>query len=176
MPQPCVFLPKGAIIMRSFSANMILLSCCIPALGQETTKTFTYTKTKQADLEIVVHYPPGWKESDKRPGIVFFFGGGWENGTINAFMPQAAALTKPLDLPPAEVDFFHVFVGHRDVVAEVGHVPIKGRCVRHDAEGIGVNFEVAADIFESHAFATGVGHDEMDGWDEPHIPSRVAPA
>jgi acetyl esterase len=78
--------------MRSFSAAMILLSFCIPALGQETTKTFTYTKTKQADLEIVVHYPPGWKETDKRPGIVFFFGGGWENGTIKAFEPQAKYL------------------------------------------------------------------------------------
>lgn len=79
--------------MRFVSAAMIvLLAFCIPALGQDNTKTFTYTKTKQADLEIVVHYPPGWKETDKRPGIVFFFGGGWENGTINAFKPQAEYL------------------------------------------------------------------------------------
>jgi len=56
------------------------------------TKSFTYKKTKQADLEIVVHFPPGWKEADKRPAIVFFFGGGWENGTIKAFERQAAYL------------------------------------------------------------------------------------
>jgi acetyl esterase/lipase len=68
---------------------MFLLALCIPALGQGNTRTFTYTKTKQADLEMVVHFPPGWKETDKRPGIVFFFGGGWENGTIKAFEPQA---------------------------------------------------------------------------------------
>jgi acetyl esterase/lipase len=68
---------------------MILLAFCIPALGQENTQTFIYTKTKQADLEMVVHFPPGWKATDKRPGIVFFFGGGWENGTIRAFEPQA---------------------------------------------------------------------------------------
>jgi hypothetical protein len=37
--------------------------------GQGTVKTFTYTKTKQADLEMHVHFPPGWKEGDKRPGI-----------------------------------------------------------------------------------------------------------
>ena len=73
---------------------IVALSLCVvgPSFGQETTKTFTYTKTKQADLEIVVHYPPGWKETDKRPGIVFFFGGGWENGTIKAFEPQAQYL------------------------------------------------------------------------------------
>lgn len=78
--------------MRSFTAALILLAFCIPALSQEDTKTFTYTKTKQADLEMVVHFPPGWKETDKRPGIVFFFGGGWENGTIKAFEPQAQYL------------------------------------------------------------------------------------
>ncbi len=38
---------------------------------------------------MVVHYPPGWKETDKRPAIVFFFGGGWTNGTIKQFEPQA---------------------------------------------------------------------------------------
>jgi acetyl esterase len=75
--------------MRSLPTALALLAFYIPALGQENTKTFTYTKTQQADLDIVVHFPPGWKETDKRPGIVFFFGGGWENGTIKAFEPQA---------------------------------------------------------------------------------------
>jgi hypothetical protein len=57
--------------MRCFSTPILALALsCIAgsAFGQESTKTFTYTKTKQADLEIIVHYPPGWKESDKRPG------------------------------------------------------------------------------------------------------------
>ena len=81
--------------MRCLSASILaFLSLCLvgPALAQENTKTFTYTKTKQADLEIVVHFPPDWKETDKRPGIVLFFGGGWENGTIKAFEPQAQYL------------------------------------------------------------------------------------
>ena len=38
---------------------------------------------------MVVHYPPGWKETDKRPAIVFFFGGGWTGGKIEQFEPQA---------------------------------------------------------------------------------------
>jgi acetyl esterase/lipase len=78
--------------MRCFSVVLLaLLSFGVvgSALAQENTKTFTYTKTKQADLEIVVHFPPQWKETDKRPGIVFFFGGGWTNGTIKAFERQA---------------------------------------------------------------------------------------
>src|SRR5262249_28532117 len=90
--QPFVLLPQGAPVMRCCSvAILALLSFGVvgPAPGQENTKTFTYAKTKQADLAIVVHFPPGWKATDKRPGIVFFFGGGWENGTIQAFEPQA---------------------------------------------------------------------------------------
>jgi len=55
-------------------------------------QSFIYKKTKQADLEIVVHYPPGWKQADKRPGIVFFFGGGWTGGRIQQFEPQAIHL------------------------------------------------------------------------------------
>jgi hypothetical protein len=77
---------EGAIIMRSFTASMTLLAFCIPAVGKENAKTFTYTKTKQADLEMVVYLPPGWKKTDKRPGIVFLFGGGWKNGTIKALV------------------------------------------------------------------------------------------
>src|SRR5580692_8744139 len=78
--------------MQSFSAAMTVLAFCTPALGQEHTQSFTYMKPKQADLEMIGHFPPGWKETDKRPGIVFFFGGGWENGTIKAFERQATYL------------------------------------------------------------------------------------
>ena len=60
--------------------------------GSPTTRSFIYKKTKQADLEMVVHFPPGWKEADTRPAIVFFFGGAWTGGRIQQFEPQAAHL------------------------------------------------------------------------------------
>ena len=60
------------------------------AFGAE--KTFTYKKTDKADLKIHVHYPPDWKASDQRPAIVFFFGGGWNRGTVQQFEPQASYL------------------------------------------------------------------------------------
>ena len=67
--------------MRCFLTPIAVLLSLVVAghvFGQENTKTFTYTKTKQADLDIIVHFPAAWAETDKRPGIVFFFGGGWE--------------------------------------------------------------------------------------------------
>ena len=86
---------------RSFALRLFVgcmpLTFALAANGAEPapaapTKSFVYKKTKQIDLEIVVHYPPGWKESDKRPAIVFFFGGGWTNGSIKALEPQAIHL------------------------------------------------------------------------------------
>ena len=49
------------------------------------TKSFVYKVTAQTPLELIVHYPAAWKETDKRPAIVFFFGGGWTNGSVKAF-------------------------------------------------------------------------------------------
>src|SRR5438876_6454680 len=76
-----------------------LASLCLagPALGQENAanenvKTFTFKKTKQADLAIYVHFPPDWKKEDKRPGIVFFFGGGFRSGRVTQFEQQAVYL------------------------------------------------------------------------------------
>jgi acetyl esterase/lipase len=63
----------------------------VPAAG-EATKSFVYKKTKQAALEMVVHFPPDWKAGDKRPAVVFFFGGGWTSGRVTQFEPQAAYL------------------------------------------------------------------------------------
>ena len=48
-----------------------------------------YRKTPQGELFLHVYYPPDWKASDKRPAIVFFFGGGWKNGAYTQFVPQS---------------------------------------------------------------------------------------
>ena len=88
------------------NAAFCRLACCLalsfaasaarPAAAQSeaaaATKTFTYKKTKQTDLALVVHYPPKWTAQDQRPAIVFFFGGGWTSGTIKQFEPQATYL------------------------------------------------------------------------------------
>ncbi len=54
-----------------------------------TTRTFAYKTIPGGTLEMVVHFSPGSKDSDERPAVVFFFGGGWENGTIKQFETQA---------------------------------------------------------------------------------------
>jgi acetyl esterase/lipase len=48
-----------------------------------------YRKTPQGELFMHLYYPPDWKATDQRPVIVFFFGGGWKNGSHVQFMPQS---------------------------------------------------------------------------------------
>lgn len=54
----------------------------------------SYRKTEQVELTMEVFRPKGWKASDRRPAIVFFFGGGWVGGTTKQFHPQATHLAK----------------------------------------------------------------------------------
>jgi acetyl esterase/lipase len=51
--------------------------------------SFIYKKTDERELKVFVDYPDKWKKSDKRPAILFFFGGGWNGGTVNQFKTQA---------------------------------------------------------------------------------------
>jgi acetyl esterase len=81
-------------VSTAFLFVMLLGVAAAQAAEQRDTKSFVYKKTKHADLELVVHYPSGWKDSDKRPAIVFFFGGGWTGGKIEQFEPQASHLAR----------------------------------------------------------------------------------
>ncbi len=58
----------------------------------ESIKRYIYKNTPQGKLAIYLHFPPGWSKQDKRPAIVFFFGGGWYKGSIAQFRYQAEYL------------------------------------------------------------------------------------
>ena len=45
----------------------------------------TYKTVGDTKLNLYVYNPPGHKPSDKRAAIVFFFGGGWTNGSPQQF-------------------------------------------------------------------------------------------
>ncbi|MCS6852343.1 MAG: alpha/beta hydrolase, partial [Gemmataceae bacterium] len=61
----------------------------IPTPAGISEKTFIYKKTPQGELKLIVTFPPDWKATDKRPGVVFFSGGAWANSLINQFKDRA---------------------------------------------------------------------------------------
>jgi acetyl esterase/lipase len=62
-----------------------------PRLTTAEVKTaeHVYKHTPQGDLKLHFYLPTDWKAADKRPAILFFFGGGWRNGSYLQFVPQA---------------------------------------------------------------------------------------
>jgi acetyl esterase len=48
-----------------------------------------YKATPQGDLKINLYFPPGWRKTDRRPAIVFFFGGSCETGSPAQFASTA---------------------------------------------------------------------------------------
>ncbi|BCM93761.1 acetylxylan esterase [Abditibacteriota bacterium] len=65
------------------------------AVTTQPTRTVVYKTTTNAagdkvDLVMNIFEPPGHKASDKTPAIVFFFGGGWNDGSPKSFFPHCA--------------------------------------------------------------------------------------
>jgi acetyl esterase/lipase len=51
----------------------------------EGAEVETYKTADDTKLNLYIYNPPGHKPTDKRPAIVFFFGGGWTNGSPTQF-------------------------------------------------------------------------------------------
>ena len=62
-----------------------------PNLAAQSTpdRLLTFKSVGDAELQLHVFNPKGHKAGDKRPVIVFFFGGGWVGGTPAQFYQQA---------------------------------------------------------------------------------------
>lgn len=75
-----------------------LLVAFIPALtlaaDPKPDAVQVYKTVGDVQLKLHAFHPDGLQPSDKRPAIVFFFGGGWNGGTPKQFYEQATALTE----------------------------------------------------------------------------------
>jgi acetyl esterase/lipase len=72
----------------------VLLASLRPVIGAEpgpvpAGSPLVYKRVGGRELKLFVEKPDGWKATDHRPAIVFFFGGGWVGGTPNQFLPES---------------------------------------------------------------------------------------
>lgn len=93
--------------MRRATAALLALLLAAPALAQERTQQqpgreyppklasaveAVYKTIGDVKLKLFVFNPSGHKSEDKTPAIVFFFGGGWQNGSPAQFQHQCRYL------------------------------------------------------------------------------------
>lgn len=64
---------------------------CRTAQGAEA-ETVIYKRADGRELKLFIEKPADWKAADRRPAVVFFFGGGWVGGSAAQFLPQSQHL------------------------------------------------------------------------------------
>jgi acetyl esterase/lipase len=86
--------------MKTIIGIALFLMISGAAFAKETIlpdKKLVYKSIDHTELALHVFNPKAHKLTDKRPAIVFFFGGGWSGGTPKQFYQQARASLR-LDL------------------------------------------------------------------------------
>jgi acetyl esterase/lipase len=83
--------------VRSIAFASLVLISAIMTHAVETTgftpdSSITYKTVVEKELHLHVFYPEGHSATDRRPAIVFFFGGGWINGSPSQFYPHCEYL------------------------------------------------------------------------------------
>lgn len=73
------------------SGNLLSQDINVEMLGEQRMQPIelTYKIIDGDTLKLIFRYPPNYKKSKKYPTIIFFFGGGWNGGTVKQFQPQA---------------------------------------------------------------------------------------
>ncbi len=76
-----------------FSLLLVAATCATAQLKPlDGASLRIYRKAGNVELPLHIFNPPGIKPSDRRPAIVFFFGGGWVNGNPSQFETHAKYL------------------------------------------------------------------------------------
>jgi len=69
--------------------SALLLTAVTALHGAET---LVYKKAGERELKLFIEKPADWKAADRRPAIVFYFGGGWVGGSTVQFQKQSEYL------------------------------------------------------------------------------------
>lgn len=77
--------------MKKIIAFLILITATAHA-ADKPNQTVPYKETPQGELKLHIFKPAGLKADQKRPAVVFFFGGGWNGGSPSQFYPHARHL------------------------------------------------------------------------------------
>jgi acetyl esterase/lipase len=76
------------------TAVVILAALAVSAFAEEPSpnQKIPYKQTEQGELKVHVFNPADHSSGDRRPTIIFFFGGGWNGGSPKQFYGQSLHL------------------------------------------------------------------------------------
>lgn len=81
---------------RLIAAGLLLIAAtfshALEVEGFEPDKAVVYKSVNGTDLKLHIFNPDNHLDTDRRPAIVFFFGGGWKAGSPSQFYPHCEYL------------------------------------------------------------------------------------
>ena len=88
---------ENMLMMRAMIAFLSLLISWRSTLKPINTElqpynnkvVITYKTTRQGDLKMNLYFASGWTKADRRPAIVFFFGGNGATASLEQFASTA---------------------------------------------------------------------------------------
>ncbi len=80
--------------IQSIASFLCLVTSAVSLAAEQIApdEIVPYKKIGDVELKLHVFKPAGHKANDKRPAVVFFFGGGWQGGTPRQFYQQSRFL------------------------------------------------------------------------------------
>lgn len=84
---------RNILAVFTLILTLLQVNAAKAQIAQDTVPVIiTYKKIDTLSLNLHVYKPAGFDAAKKYPAIVFFFGGGWLNGSIDQFKKQALYL------------------------------------------------------------------------------------
>jgi len=76
-------------LVHKFLISTVFLMVMAGALQAQVPDSIMYKKVDTISLYLHIDFPLGYKPSLSYPAMVFFFGGGWNGGSVHQFDPHA---------------------------------------------------------------------------------------
>lgn len=137
-------------------------------------KSEVYKRVGETELSLFIHRPEGHKATDRRPAIVFFFGGGWNSGSPEQFRHHCEYLAAR-GMVAIAVDY-RVASRHGVKVAEcVADAKSAMRWVRSNAKRLGIDPERIAAGGGSAGGHLAAATALVPGFDDPSDDKAISP-
>ena len=93
IPRLPLILPSALALAACLSPTLLAQEAT-PETIQAAVQKQTYKNIGEVTLQLHLFLPPGHQPTDKKPAIVFFFGGGWNGGSPSQFYRQSWYLSQ----------------------------------------------------------------------------------
>ncbi|MCB1087108.1 MAG: alpha/beta hydrolase, partial [Verrucomicrobiae bacterium] len=166
----------GALWVIAISGGLLWLLAWVTGTRGDKATHYVYKQTGGTSLMISVYQPDDWKPSDRRPCVVWFFGGGYETGGP-AQMAEAAKRMARRGLVAVTADY-RVRLRHGSVTPldAVKDARSAVRWVKLHADQLGITGERIAVGGNSSGGQLALACDLLDGLDESTDNVEISPS